>query len=128
MPVVFISFYFIIRCRCCFSEISVQQFCRDSTVYVHMYESAFAYIHTVYSAPSIDCVKGGGGCEKKSLILFCEPHPPPLLISWTKTAFPVGQKSKTSQTYTVINVPDSRIRTVPRTFLFNLSFHKDKKS
>ncbi len=40
----------------------------------------------------------------------------------------VGQKSKTSQTYTVINVPDSRIRTVSRTFLFNLSFHKDKKS
>jgi len=65
MPVVFISFYFIIRCRCCFSEISVQQFCRDSTVYVHMYESAFAYIHTVYSAPSIDCVKGGGGAVRK---------------------------------------------------------------
>jgi hypothetical protein len=43
----------------------VQQFCRDSTVYVHMYESAFAYIHTVYSAPSIDCVKGGGGAVRK---------------------------------------------------------------
>jgi hypothetical protein len=79
MPVVFISFYFIIRCRCCFSEISVQQFCRDSTVYVHMYESAFAYIHTVYSAPSIDCVKGGGGglWEKESdNILRTSPSSP----------------------------------------------------
>ncbi len=41
----------------------------------------------IYSAFSIECA--GGGCEEKCLILVGEPHPPPLLISGTKTTFPV---------------------------------------
>ncbi len=69
-------------------------------MYVHIYKTTFVYVISTYESSYVYIHifrieyrvygGGGGGIVEKGLILFCEPHPPPLLISGTKTTFPVG--------------------------------------
>ncbi len=56
---------------------------------LHYMRISWLVYRCIYFALGI--VRGGGGAvRKRVLLLFCEPHPPPFSISWTKTTFPIG--------------------------------------